>query len=184
MGQEMTDKGSGPEAPDPLAAARADYENPATDLKSVAGRFGVGVAALVRHAKASGWRLRGDKKKATARREKRETARQTIARLRDLVQRRLTQLESQLDAIGEDVQAIASERDLRAMNTLVRTLEKVLELERDERKRRGAARKQARTFNDAGREELARRLAALHREWQAEEAGAGPAGPGRDGGEP
>jgi phage-related minor tail protein len=184
MGQAMTEDGPGPEAPHPLAAARADYENPATDLKAIAARFGIGVSALVRHARLSGWRLRGRKKDTAARRQKRETARQTIARLRDLVQRRLTQLESQLDAIGEDVAAIASERDLRAMNTLVRTLEKVLELERDERRRRSTARTHARQFDDAGREELARRLAALHRQWQAEEAGAAPAQPGGDGSQP
>ena len=45
-----------------------------------------------------------------------------------------------------------SERDIRAMNTLVRTLEKVLELERKERARRIAKRKHDKRFDDAERD--------------------------------
>jgi hypothetical protein len=56
------------------------------------------------------------------------------------------------------------------MNTLVRTLEKVLELERKERARRTAKRKLERRFDDAEREALAEKLMGLQREILAERA--------------
>lgn len=56
------------------------------------------------------------------------------------------------------------ERDIRAMNTLVRTLEKVLELERKDRSQRSRERKQFRQFTDAEREALADKLDGLRRQ--------------------
>ena len=89
---------------------------------------------------------------------------ETIQRLKSLLQQRLTDLETQIGALGEAASAASSERDIRAMNTLVRTLEKVLELERKDRAQRGKQRKLHRGFDDAEREALADKLDALRRE--------------------
>ena len=50
------------------------------------------------------------------------------------------------------------------MNTLVRTLEKVLELERKDRAQRSKQNRQHRQFDDAEREALAVKLDGLRRE--------------------
>jgi hypothetical protein len=70
-------------------------------------------------------------------------------------------MESQISVLGEDISALAGERDIRATNTLVRTLEKVLELEHKERKQRHLRQRQNRKLDDSERNELARRLVAL-----------------------
>ena len=84
------------------------------------------------------------------------SARETIGRLKALLQQRLGELEQQIGSLTEQATAATSERDIRAMNTLVRTLEKVLELERKERAQRAQQRKPERRFDDAEREALAR----------------------------
>jgi hypothetical protein len=98
---------------------------------------------------------------------KKQTTRQTIQRLKAVLQSRLAQLESQIDEIGAEITALGNERDIRSTNTLVRTLEKVLELEHKERKQRSSRARQNRKFNDADRAEITRRIENLrleHRE--------------------
>ncbi len=51
-------------------------------------------------------------------------------RLRDTLQARISQFEQHITELGKEANAIATEKDARAMNLLVRTLEKVLDLER------------------------------------------------------
>jgi hypothetical protein len=122
--------------------------------------------ALTAKARALGWRLRRAVQKSAGTRE-------TIARLKNLLQQRLTELEAQIGALGEAASAATSERDIRATNTLVRTLEKVLELERKERLQRSRQRKAQRQFDDAEREALAEKFMALHRELHPDAAEAG-----------
>jgi hypothetical protein len=94
-------------------------------------------------------------------RRKSETTTQTLQRLKDILTTRISHLEGDLEKIGEDVKALSNERDIRAANTLVRTLEKVLELEHRERKNRARRARESLRLNDAEREELARRVAGL-----------------------
>jgi predicted RNase H-like nuclease (RuvC/YqgF family) len=70
------------------------------------------------------------------------------------------------------------------MNTLVRTLEKVLELERKERNQRSRRTREHRKFDDAERDALAARLEGLHRQWQLEQAEPGLAAGEREEPEP
>lgn len=137
--------------------AKDEYENPKTSLKSIAERLNIGVFALAKFAKQQGWKMRS----AAKSKAKAEGTRVTISRLKELLQKRLTQFEGQLDAIEAEVSAINNERDIRAMNTLVRTLEKVLELERKDRSLRIRKAKERRKFDDAERDELSSRIKAL-----------------------
>ncbi len=97
-------------------------------------------------------------------RKKSQTTKQTIQRLKAILQSRLAHLETQIDQIGEELTALGNERDIRSTNTLVRTLEKVLELEHKERKQRTSRARQNRKFNDADRAEITRRIENLRLE--------------------
>ena len=135
--------------------ARTDYETTTTDLNAIAQALGISRYRLIAEARKRGWKLRGTGNSST---------RATIQRFKDLLQKRLAQLEGEMDAIVAEVSSAASERDIRPVNMLVRTLEKVLELERKDRAARARKRKERRKFDDAARDELARRLTALHEE--------------------
>jgi replication fork clamp-binding protein CrfC len=118
-------------------------------------------------------------------RPKKQSTRTTLTRLKDLLQNRVTQFEQQIGELGAEISSLANERDIRATNILVRTLEKVLELEHKERKQRSTRARQNRKLNDAEREELARRIANLpaepHRKNRGLHAGTIPsAGPAAD----
>jgi hypothetical protein len=132
--------------------ARTGYETTTTDLNAIAQALGVSRYRLIAEARSRGWKLRGTKNSST---------RATIQRFKDLLQKRLAQLEGEMDAIVAEVASAASERDIRPVNMLVRTLEKVLELERKDRAARARKRKERRKFDDAAREELARRIRGL-----------------------
>lgn len=146
------------------ARARERYEHGVEALASIASDAGMTRQALVVRARAEGWKLRGYAKPWAARAQ---GTRATLARFKALLQQRLTEFEAQIGTLSAEANAATSERDIRAMNTLVRTLEKVLELERKERARRIAKRKHDKRFDDAEREALADKLAGLQRELQA-----------------
>jgi hypothetical protein len=135
--------------------ARADYETTTTDLNVIAQALGISRYRLITEARKRSWKLRGTGNSST---------RATIQRFKDLLQKRLAQLEGEMDVIVAEVSSAASERDIRPVNMLVRTLEKVLELERKDRAARARKRKERRKFDDAARNELAQRLMALHGE--------------------
>jgi hypothetical protein len=146
-----------PPAPDadPWVHIRARYEQAQETVAQIAQDIKTTPYKLTLRARAEGWLLRSSPKK------KSQNTRDTIKRLKDLLQNRLAQLEGQIGAIGEEINALANERDIRATNTLVRTLEKVLELEHKERKQRSQRARHSRQLNDAERDELARRIANL-----------------------
>ena len=147
-------------APDAAAWAhiRMRYEQMMENVAQIAQSIGMSAITLSRKAKLDGWIMRG----AAKNKQKAESTRDTIKRLKDILQKRLANLEREMNAIGEDISALANERDIRATNTLVRTLEKVLQLEhKDRRQRRGI---DTRKLNAAEREELAHRIANLQPE--------------------
>lgn len=158
MGDDMSGGGDEPAAEAVWASARQRYETGVEAVSTIAEGLQISAQALTTRARALGWKLRGAAKKKSA------GTRDTIQRLKSLLQQRLTELETQIGVLGEQASAASSERDIRAMNTLVRTLEKVLELERKDRAQRGKQRKLARGFDDAEREALADKLDALRRE--------------------
>lgn len=160
MGQQMSGGNDEPPADGFWAAARKRYEDGREAVAAIAAEAEISAQALTARARVEGWMLRGTPKKKTV------GTRETIARLKALLQRRLSELEAQIDDLTEQATAVTSERDIRAMNTLVRTLEKVLELERKERTQRQRQRSAGRQFTDAEREALADKLEGLALELQ------------------
>ncbi len=144
-------------APDAAAWAhiRMRYEQTMENVTQIAESIGISGITLSRKAKTEGWLMRG----ASKTKHKAESTRDTIKRLKDILQKRLINLEREMNAIGEDISALSNERDIRATNTLVRTLEKVLQLEQKDRRQRQGS--DTRKLNDAERDELARRIANL-----------------------
>ncbi len=141
---------------------RARYEDPLQNLKALADELGMPRIRLSNEAKRLGWTLRGAKPGPHFKLKIQSTStRATLQRFKDLLQSRLGQLENQLAVLGEDISTIANERDIRATNILVRTLEKVLELERKDKSLRARKAAERRHLDDAERDELAQRIAAL-----------------------
>ena len=165
MGEDMSGDGEQPAPAAVWARVRERYENGIEALATIASDAGMTRQALVVKARAEGWKLRGY---VQSRPTKPQGTRATLARFKALLQQRLTEFEAQIGTLSAEASAATSERDIRAMNTLVRTLEKVLELERKERARRIAKRKHDKRFDDAEREALAEKLMGLQREILAE----------------
>jgi hypothetical protein len=173
MGHGMSGSGDEP-VPDAFwVSVRQRYETGSETVAAIAAGANLSAQALTSRARAEGWRLRGKPAAKPA------GTRETIARLKALLQQRLGDFESQIGALGEAATAATNERDIRSMNTLVRTLEKVLELERKDRAQRSKQRKAQRQFDDAEREALADKLEGLRQELAneaADEAAEQPAG--------
>ncbi len=164
---------------------RLRYEQAQETVAQIAESLGLASITLSRRAKAEGWLMRM-KPKAKRKSKKPEAVkiqntRDTIRRLKELLQGRLAQLEAQISSIGQDIDTLANERDIRATNTLVRTLEKVLELENKDRKQRQLRSRTTAKFNDSQREDLARRIANLEPEQHQPEGGEIPQQGGADG---
>jgi hypothetical protein len=153
MGEKMSDAEWDAAGDGFWAEARRRYEDKAQKLEATAQALGLTTHQLVREAKLRGWRLRG--------RAKAQDTRQTLARFKELLQRRLGELEAEIRAMSDDAK---SKRDISDINLLVRTLEKVLQLERRERDTRIKRRSQRIRCDDAERAELARRIASLRRQ--------------------
>lgn len=165
MGEDMSGDGEQPAPAAVWARVRERYENGIEAVTTIANDAGITRQALAARARMEGWKLRGI---PPARTQKAQGTRATLARFKALLQQRLTEFEAQIGTLSAEASAATSERDIRAMNTLVRTLEKVLELERKERARRIAKRKHDKRFDDAEREALAEKLMGLQREILAE----------------
>lgn len=155
LGKKMSSASESPAGDLLWQQARTDYETTTSDLNIIGQALGISRYRLIAEARQRGWKLRGTGNSST---------RATIQRFKDLLQKRLAQLEGEMDAIAAEAASAASERDIRPVNMLVRTLEKVLELERKDRAARARKRKERRKFDDAARDELAQRLTALHNE--------------------
>lgn len=154
-----------------IPAVQAAYEKGLVSLSQLALDHGMTRSALVWLARKHGWMRRGATPKPGRRRAVMPAA-TAIAELRELVQSRLQALETAMGAIGAQVTAASGEREIRELSLLTRTLEKVIELERKHGSstRRGRA---VRAIDDARRDELARRLAALGGDRQRRSGGGG-----------
>ena len=139
---------------------RARYEQAIETVAQIAETIGFTSHGLTLKAKAEGWMLRSQHKRKI-KKQKLQSTTETIRRLKELLQKRVGNLEAQLDEIGVEVNALSSERDIRSTNTLVRTLEKVLELEHKDRRQKRSNAKDNKRTNAADRAELARRIANL-----------------------
>ena len=146
------------------AALRARYEQAQETVIEIAASANMTGQALSNKARALGWAMR--RRGST----KSETTRQTLRRLKDILQKRLTQLEGEIGAIGEELNALTNEREIRSANTLVRTLEKVLELEQKDRKQRAKRRGDRIHLDDSQRDELAGRIDGLRQSGEGESA--------------
>ncbi|MBG1232233.1 hypothetical protein [Aestuariivirga litoralis] len=138
-------------------AVRLRYEAGGESVVAIAATLQISRQQLIDEARARGWKPRN----AKSAKPKSESTRETLRRLKEAVQKRLNQLEGEIGALKDEANALGNERDIRNTNTLVRTLEKVLELEHKERKKRGGRAAETARLNAAQRDELARRIASL-----------------------
>ena len=76
------------------ASARQRYETGGEPVATIAAALGLTAQALIARARALGWALRGGARKKTA------GTRETIQRLKALLQQRLGALEGQIGALG------------------------------------------------------------------------------------
>lgn len=153
------------------AEARRRYETTEEPVTAIATSLGLHHTQLRRGAAARGWTLRQAK-------VRKPSTRTTLQTVRDTLQKRLAQFEQQIDALGQEASSAVSEKDIRAMNLLVRTLEKVLDLERKDRSQRTKLSRERKRLDTAGREELIRRIEALQP--QGERAPTGDGAENRD----
>ena len=152
------------------SAVKADYDNPALPVVALYKKYRLTKWQLYHHADQQGWLRRTVRVPAAAKKN-------AVARLKALVQRRLTELEQTMERLGAELTAVENEREIRAMSLLARTLDKVLELERKDRART-AKRRGGRPLDDARRRELTLRLDALCQEPVSPATGAGAEQPG------
>jgi hypothetical protein len=159
---------------DPVwASIRLRYEQDQETVVEIARAVNLSGIGLARLAKAWGWAMRGKVKTAIVRKVKKaesklESTTATIKRLKEILQQRVSQLEKDVKEIGADVTALSNERDIRATNTLVRTLEKVLDLERKDRQRKQKQAREFKYFDDEQRRQLAEKIEKLERRWEGE----------------
>jgi uncharacterized protein YukE len=173
---------------DPVwASIRMRYEQDQETVDAIANDVGLHRLSLACMAKKLGWALRGKLKsqpKTALQPEqpaKIEATSTTIKRVKEVLQQRLAELEAQVKDIGEEVTSLNTERQIRSANILVRTLEKVMDLERKDRLRRRKETRDFKYFNDQQREQLAGKIEKLQRTWRGEEAIHNTAGAGGGG---
>jgi DNA-binding transcriptional MerR regulator len=185
-----------PPPEDPVwAPIRLRYEQDQETVNAIAQDMGMAGVSLSTLAKKWGWTLRGKVKAALKPRAKTkakakaktptkpETTAATIKRVKELLQQRLTELEEQIKEIGLDVGALSNERQIRSTNMLVRTIEKVLDLERKDRLRRRKDIQDYKYFNDEQRQQLADKIERLQHAWRGDKTIEGVADDRRGGAE-
>lgn len=168
---------------------RARYEKGEERVDAIAGSIGMARITLSLRALKEGWKMRGEKKvKSRARtaakadvRDKPPSTRETIQRLKEMLQQRVTQLEQELRDLGTEVNALNNERGIRSVNILVRTIEKVLDLERNDKLKRKKAIRDFKYFDDEQRRQLAEKIERLEAERDRDLVVADPADRGGGG---
>jgi hypothetical protein len=156
------------------ASIRLRYEQDKETVSAIATDVDMAGISLSRLAKKLGWVLRGKPKQPLkpvepAKSTKPEATSATIKRVKEVLQQRLAELEAQVKDIGEEVTSLNTERQIRSANILVRTLEKVMDLERKDRLRRRKETRDFKYFNDQQREQLAGKIERLQRTWRSDE---------------
>jgi uncharacterized protein (UPF0335 family) len=167
------------------SALRARYEAGEEKVKDIAAAAGMSAIVLANKAKALGWKLRANVKKVIGKAKpspkKQASTRDTLKRLKDLLQERVAQLEDEVKQLGLELDAVTNERQIKSVNLVVRTLEKVLDLERKDKLKRKQQSRDFKHYDDEQRRALAEKIERL----EAEEPGAvaepdaGPGGGGR-----
>jgi hypothetical protein len=173
-----------PPPDDPVwASVRLRYEQDQETVEVIADDVGMTRIGLALLAKKLGWRLRGKPRVLPRSLTKGETTAATMKRVKDILHNRLLELEEQIKALGNEVDAITSERQMRSTNLLVRTLEKVIDLERKERARKRKENELHTYFNDGQREALAAKIGRLRGSWTGQTPVVAPVAGGGDGAE-
>ena len=153
---------------------RARYEKGEEQVKAIAAQFGMAGVTLSLKAKALGWTLRGAPRKvasvvATLRKSsKGESTAETIRRLKELLNTRIANLESEIQQIGKEIDQISNEKQIRSVNMMVRTLEKVLDLERKDKDSKRRTKAAFKLFDESQRGALAEKIERLEEGWQGE----------------
>jgi hypothetical protein len=161
-----------PPPDDPVwAHIRMRYEQDQETVASIAADVGMAGVSLAKFAKKCGWILRGKLKPVPKDKPpaKLDSTAATIKRLKEVLQQRLVQLEDQVKDIGAEVSALSTEREIRSANVLVRTIEKVLDLERKDRLRRRKETRDFKYFDEQQRQQLADKIERLQRAWREPE---------------
>ena len=157
---------------DPVwAHVRMRYEQDQETVEAIAEDVGLHRIGLSLLAKKLGWRLRGKPRVLPCKTGKGETTVAVIKRVKDILQQRLSELEDQIREIGLEVDAITNERQMRSTNLLVRTLEKVMDLERKERLRKRNDVQAHKYFDDGQRQQLAEKIGRLRGTWAGQASG-------------
>jgi TolA-binding protein len=163
---------------------RARYEAGEEKVKAIAEEIGLNLQQLSTRAKALGWKLRNAAKAAKKKVKgaaasaeaalKPETTRATLERLKEMLRQRIVDLEAEVKDIGEEVSALANDKQIKAVNLVVRTLEKVLDLERKDKLKRKQQNRAYRYFDRDQRRALADKIDRLegHRQDALEALGA------------
>jgi uncharacterized protein (UPF0335 family) len=157
--------------PDDFAWAQAKllYEETKEPVKQIAASLGMSGIALSLKAMKLGWKMRGLSKPQRKKREaKAVTTADALKRMKELLQERITHLESEIKELGEDVSQLGNERGLRSMNLLVRTLDKVLDLERKDKLKRKRDAHNFKHFDEQQRAALAAKIERLETQWTGE----------------
>jgi uncharacterized protein (UPF0335 family) len=165
---------------------RARYEAGEEKVSVIAQAFGMASITLSRKAKALGWKLRGAPAKAKrvivriSKAAKGESTTETIRRLKDLLNDRIAKLESEIKEIGKDIDQLSNEKQIRSVNMVVRTLEKVIDLERKDKLARKKHTRAFKLFDEGQRGALAEKIERLEEDWEghAPVTGTGNAGSG------
>jgi len=112
MGDEMSG-GDEPAADIDWVRLRQDYEVGERAIADIAQEAGINRQKLVLLAKCQGWKLRSPARAKT------EATRDTIRRLKSMLQGRLGELEAQIATLGAEATAASSEREIRSMTIVV-----------------------------------------------------------------
>jgi TolA-binding protein len=171
-----------PPPDDPVwAHVRMRYEQDQETVEAIAGDVGLHKIGLALLAKKLGWRLRSTPRVMPRKATRDETTAATIRRVKDLLRQRLLELEDQIRNLQVEVTAMESERQMRSTNLLVRTIGKVMDLEREERNRKRKDKVDHKYFDDTQRQQLADKIGRLQHQWRGEKT-LGDASAARSGG--
>ena len=160
-----------PPPDDPVwASIRLRYEQDQEAVEAIAEEVGLRKIGLAVLAKKLGWRMRGKPRILPRSATKGETTAAVVRRVKDILHQRLMELEGQIKELGIEVDAITNERQMRSTNLLVRTLEKVMDLERKERARKRKEIQTHKYFDDGQRQQLADKIGRLRGAWARQAA--------------
>lgn len=126
------------------AAVKADYCAGERPIKDIAAHHGISPSRIHRRCKQEGWPLRSPGSAVAGRAE-------LIRRMFRVLERQLNLLDIEMEEAGNS--------EVQLLGTMVKTLDKLIELDRGERKTEASTRSRAEM--DAIKQRVARRIAEL-----------------------